>query len=189
EAAFYGPKIDFVVKDVIGREWQLGTVQVDYNLPERFDLSYVGSDNQDHRPVMIHRAPFGSMERFCGVLIEHFGGNFPTWLAPEQVRILPMNDDLLPYAESCLQQLQAKKVRASIDAQSAKLGAKIRRAETDKIPHMVVIGKREAEEGKISLRSRSNPELDGPHTIDAAISLIGEEISLKSLPKSRKPSQ
>ena len=110
EAAFYGPKIDFVVKDVIGREWQPGTVQVDYNLPERFDLSYVGSDNQDHRPVMIHRAPFGSMERFCGVLIEHFGGNFPTWLAPEQVRILPMNDDLLPYAESCLQQLQAKKV-------------------------------------------------------------------------------
>ena len=189
EAAFYGPKIDFVVKDVIGREWQLGTVQVDYNLPERFDLSYVGSDNQDHRPVMIHRAPFGSMERFCGVLIEHFGGNFPTWLAPEQVRILPMNDDLLPYAESCLQQLQAKKVRASIDAQSAKLGAKIRRAETDKIPHMFVIGKREAEERKISLRSRSNPELDGPHTIDAAISLIGEEISLKSLPKSRKPSQ
>ena len=188
EAAFYGPKIDFVVKDVIGREWQLGTVQVDYNLPERFDLSYVGSDNQDHRPVMIHRAPFGSMERFCGVLIEHFGGNFPTWLAPEQVRILPMNDDLLPYAESCLQQLKAKKIRASIDAQSAKLGAKIRRAETDKIPHMIVIGKREAEEGKISLRSRSNPELDGPHTPSDAISLITEEISSKSLPKSRKSS-
>ena len=189
EAAFYGPKIDFVVKDVIGREWQLGTVQVDYNLPERFDLSYVGSDNKDHRPVMIHRAPFGSMERFCGVLIEHFGGNFPTWLAPEQVRILPMNDDLLPYAESCLQQLKAKKIRASIDAQSAKLGAKIRRAETDKIPHMIVIGKREAEEGKISLRSRSNPALDGPHTPVNAISLITEEISSKSLPKSRKSSQ
>jgi threonyl-tRNA synthetase len=189
EAAFYGPKIDFVVKDVIGREWQLGTVQVDYNLPERFDLSYVGSDNQDHRPVMIHRAPFGSMERFCGVLIEHFGGNFPTWLAPEQVRILPMNDELLPYAESCLQQLKAKKIRASIDAQSAKLGAKIRRAETDKIPHMIVIGKREAEEGKVSLRSRSNPELDGPHTTSGAISLITEEISYKSLPKSRKSSQ
>ena len=95
EAAFYGPKIDFVVKDVLGREWQLGTVQVDYNLPERFDLSYVGVDNQNHRPVMIHRAPFGSMERFCGVLIEHFAGSFPTWLAPEQVRVLPMNDDLL----------------------------------------------------------------------------------------------
>ena len=188
EAAFYGPKIDFVVKDVIGREWQLGTVQVDYNLPERFDLSYVGSDNKDHRPVMIHRAPFGSMERFCGVLIEHFGGNFPTWLAPEQVRILPMNDELLPYAETCLHQLKAKNIRAGIDKQSAKLGAKIRRAETDKIPHMIVIGKREAEEGKISLRSRSNPELDGPHSIEATVGLIAEEISSKSLPKSRKPS-
>ena len=185
EAAFYGPKIDFVVKDVIGREWQLGTVQVDYNLPERFDLSYVGRDNQDHRPVMIHRAPFGSMERFCGVLIEHFGGNFPTWLAPEQVRILPMNDDLIPFAEDCLQKLKEKGVRASIDGQSAKLGAKIRRAETDKIPHMMIIGKREAEENKVSLRSRSNPELDGPHSLDSALLAITEEILDKSLPKSR----
>ncbi len=188
EAAFYGPKIDFVVKDVIGREWQLGTVQVDYNLPERFRLTYVGSDNQDHRPVMIHRAPFGSMERFCGVLIEHFGGNFPTWLAPEQVRVLPMNDELLPYAESCLQQLKAKNIRANIDAQSAKLGAKIRRAETDKIPHMIVIGKREVEERQVSLRSRSNPELDGPHSLENAIRLIFEEISSKSLPKFRASS-
>jgi threonyl-tRNA synthetase len=185
EAAFYGPKIDFVVKDVIGREWQLGTVQVDYNLPERFDLSYVGKDNQNHRPVMIHRAPFGSMERFCGVLIEHFGGNFPTWLAPEQVRLLPMNDDLIPYAESCLEKLKAKGVRASIDGQSAKLGAKIRKAETDKIPHMLILGKREAEEGKVSLRSRSNPDLDGPLIMDEAVSLITSEISSKSLPKSR----
>jgi len=185
EAAFYGPKIDFVVKDVIGREWQLGTVQVDYNLPERFDLSYVGRDNQDHRPVMIHRAPFGSMERFCGVLIEHFGGNFPTWLAPEQVRILPMNDDLIPFAEDCLQKLKEKGVRASIDGQSAKLGAKIRRAETDKITHMMIVGKREAEENKVSLRSRSNPELDGPHSLDSALLAITEEISNKSLPKSR----
>jgi len=185
EAAFYGPKIDFVVKDVIGREWQLGTVQVDYNLPERFDLSYIGSDNRDHRPVMIHRAPFGSMERFCGVLIEHFGGNFPTWLAPEQVRILPMNDEMIPYAEDCLMKLKSKGVRSSVDGQSAKLGAKIRRAETDKIPHMMIIGKREAEENKISLRSRSNPELDGPHSIDSAVSAIREEISSKSLPKSR----
>ena len=185
EAAFYGPKIDFVVKDVIGREWQLGTVQVDYNLPERFDLSYVGKDNQNHRPVMIHRAPFGSMERFCGVLIEHFGGNFPTWLAPEQVRLLPMNDDLIPYAESCLEKLKAKGVRASIDGQSAKLGAKIRKAETDKIPHMLILGKREAEEGKVSLRSRSNPDLDGPLIMDEVVSLITSEISSKSLPKSR----
>jgi threonyl-tRNA synthetase len=185
EAAFYGPKIDFVVKDVIGREWQLGTVQVDYNLPERFDLSYVGKDNQNHRPVMIHRAPFGSMERFCGVLIEHFGGNFPTWLAPEQVRLLPMNDDLIPYAESCLEKLKAKGVRASIDGQSAKLGAKIRKAETDKIPHMLILGKREAEEGKVSLRSRSNPDLDGPLIMDEVVRLITSEISSKSLPKSR----
>jgi threonyl-tRNA synthetase len=185
EAAFYGPKIDFVVRDVIGREWQLGTVQVDYNLPERFDLSYVGSDNQDHRPVMIHRAPFGSMERFCGVLIEHFAGNFPTWLAPEQVRILPMNDELVPFAQNCLKLLKEKGARASVDEQSAKLGAKIRRAETDKIPHMMIIGKREADENKVSLRSRSNPDLDGPHDLESAIQAITEEISSKSLPKTR----
>ncbi len=185
EAAFYGPKIDFVVRDVIGREWQLGTVQVDYNLPERFDLSYVGSDNQDHRPVMIHRAPFGSMERFCGVLIEHFAGNFPTWLAPEQVRILPMNDDLIPFAQNCLILLKQKGIRASVDSQSAKLGAKIRRAETDKIPHMMIIGKREAEENQVSLRSRSNPDLDGPQAVESAVQAITEEISSKALPKSR----
>ena len=148
EAAFYGPKIDFVVKDVIGREWQLGTVQVDYNLPERFDLHYVGSDNQNHRPVMIHRAPFGSMERFCGVLIEHFGGNFPTWLAPEQVRIIPVNDDLNHHAHKFLNILSSDGIRASVDEQSAKLGAKIRKAENDKIPHICIIGKREAEEEK-----------------------------------------
>ena len=188
EAAFYGPKIDFVVKDVIGREWQLGTVQVDYNLPERFDISYVGSDNQAHRPVMIHRAPFGSMERFCGLLIEHFGGNFPTWLAPEQVRLLPMNDDLIPYADSCLEKLLAQGIRASIDNQSAKLGAKIRKAETDKIPHMLILGKREADEGKVSLRSRSNPDLDGAQTVDEAVKLISAEICEKSLPKSRSTS-
>jgi len=187
EAAFYGPKIDFVVKDVIGREWQLGTVQVDYNLPERFDLSYVGKDNKDHRPVMIHRAPFGSMERFCGVLIEHFGGNFPTWLAPEQVRLLPMNDELIPYAESCHKKLKSNGIRASIDIQSAKLGAKIRKAETDKIPHMMIIGKREAEEGQVSLRSRSNPELDGPKLIVDAVQEIMSEITSKALPKTRTP--
>jgi len=187
EAAFYGPKIDFVVRDVIGREWQLGTVQVDYNLPERFDLTYVGSDNQDHRPVMIHRAPFGSMERFCGVLIEHFAGNFPTWLAPEQVRILPMNDELIPFAQNCLKSLKQKGVRASVDAQSAKLGAKIRRAETDKIPHLMIIGKREAQENQVSLRSRSNPDLDGPQAVESAVQAITEEISSKALPKSRTP--
>ena len=185
EAAFYGPKIDFVVKDVIGREWQLGTVQVDYNLPERFDLSYVGSDNQNHRPVMIHRAPFGSMERFCGVLIEHFAGNFPTWLAPEQVRILPMNDDLIGYADKCLKSFKNLGIRADVDDQSSKLGAKIRKAETDKIPHMIILGKREAEEGKVSVRSRNKPSLDGICELDECTNTIAEEIKDKSLPQAR----
>jgi threonyl-tRNA synthetase len=189
EAAFYGPKIDFVVKDVIGREWQLGTVQVDYNLPERFDLSYVGADNKDHRPVMIHRAPFGSMERFCGVLIEHFAGNFPTWLAPEQVRILPMNDELIKHADEILAQLKANKVRSSVDRQSGKLGAKIRKAETDKIPHMIILGNREVEEGKVSIRSRNNPDLNGTCSFNEFLQGITEEISNKSLPKERSSSQ
>ena len=188
EAAFYGPKIDFVVKDVIGREWQLGTVQVDYNLPKRFDLTYVGSDNKDHRPVMIHRAPFGSMERFCGVLIEHFAGNFPTWLAPEQVRILPMNDDLIEQADQHLVALKNLGFRASIDSLSGKLGAKIRKAETDKIPHMLILGKREAEQGKISVRSRANPSLDGPKSIEEFIEKLTLEIDTKALPVSREVS-
>ena len=186
EAAFYGPKIDFVVKDVIGREWQLGTVQVDYNLPERFDLSYVGSDNKDHRPVMIHRAPFGSMERFCGVLIEHFAGNFPTWLAPEQVRILPMNDDLVEHAEKLMGQLKQKGIRTSIDSLSGKLGAKIRKAENDKIPHMLIIGKKEAEQGKVSVRSRANPKLDGSRSLDEFSAAITSEIKNKDLPFKRQ---
>ncbi|MBT7649503.1 MAG: threonine--tRNA ligase [Opitutae bacterium] len=186
EAAFYGPKIDFVVKDVIGREWQLGTVQVDYNLPERFDLSYVGSDNKDHRPVMIHRAPFGSMERFCGVLIEHFAGNFPTWLAPEQVRILPMNDDLIEHAEKLMGQLKQKGIRTSIDSLSGKLGAKIRKAENDKIPHMLIIGKKEAEQEKVSVRSRANPKLDGSRSLDEFSAAVTSEIKNKDLPFKRQ---
>ena len=185
EAAFYGPKIDFVVKDVIGREWQLGTVQVDYNLPERFDISYVGADNKDHRPVMIHRAPFGSMERFCGLLIEHFAGNFPTWLAPEQVRILPMNDDLVTAAEQCAKEFSKVGIRTGIDRQAAKLGAKIRKAENEKIPHMVILGKREAEEGKVTIRSRNNPELDGTCDLEACVEQISTEIKTKALPKKR----
>ncbi len=185
EAAFYGPKIDFVVKDVIGREWQLGTVQVDYNLPQRFDISYVGADNQDHRPVMIHRAPFGSMERFCGLLIEHFAGNFPTWLAPEQVRILPMNDDLVTAAEQCYEEFSRNGIRTGIDRQAAKLGAKIRKAENEKIPHMIILGRREAEEGKVTIRSRNNPELDGTCQLEACINQISTEIRTKSLPQKR----
>ena len=182
EAAFYGPKIDFVVKDVIGREWQLGTVQVDYNLPKRFNLSYIGADNQPHRPVMIHRAPFGSMERFCGVLIEHFAGNFPTWLAPEQVRILPINDGLIAYAEEIQQTLKAAGVRCSIDAKADKLGAKIRRAEMDKVPHMLVLGAKEKESGQVSARSRINKALEGSFTIADYVAKIREEIVSRALP-------
>ncbi len=156
EAAFYGPKIDFVVKDVIGREWQLGTVQVDYNLPERFALTYVGADNTARRPVMIHRAPFGSLERFCGVLIEHFGGSFPTWLAPEQVRVLPISEKHLEYGRSVLRLLLDEQIRATIDETSDKIGAKIRLAQLEKVPYMLVLGAREEQAGEIAVRSRKN---------------------------------
>ncbi|MDG1701786.1 MAG: threonine--tRNA ligase [Opitutae bacterium] len=182
EAAFYGPKIDFVVKDVIEREWQLGTVQVDYNLPERFDLSYIGADNEKHRPVMIHRAPFGSMERFCGVLIEHFAGNFPTWLAPEQVRILPMNDELVEAAKKIENQLSAAKIRCTVDEVADKLGAKIRKAEIAKVPHMIILGKKEAEVGKISVRSRANKALESIDTTEAFVKELRENIKGKVLP-------
>ena len=182
EAAFYGPKIDFVVKDVIGREWQLGTVQVDYNLPERFDISYIGQDNKPHRPIMIHRAPFGSLERFTGVLIEHFGGNFPTWLAPEQVRILTLNDEVVPYADEIYKQLKASSVRVSMDDTAEKLGAKIRKAETDKIPHMFVVGKKEAEAGLVSVRSRIRKSFEGQKSKEDAIKLIVDDISSRTLP-------
>lgn len=169
EAAFYGPKIDFVVKDVIGRGWQLGTVQVDFNLPERFNLSYTGADNKPHRPVMIHRAPFGSMERFVGILIEHFAGDFPTWLAPEQVRILPLNDTLVPAAKEMVEKLKSFRIRASVDEHSDKLGAKIRRAELEKVPHMLVVGAKEMEAGLVNVRSRADKSLEGSCTLDAFI--------------------
>jgi len=154
EAAFYGPKIDFMVKDVIGREWQLGTVQVDYNLPERFDLSYVGPDNRPHRPVMVHRAPFGSMERFCGVLIEHFNGNFPLWLAPEQVRVLTIGEDaaLVDYAKSIVSELRANLVRAEGDYSADKINGKIQDAEKAKVHTMLVIGPRDMQAGAVSVR-------------------------------------
>jgi threonyl-tRNA synthetase len=154
EAAFYGPKIDFVVKDVLGREWQLGTVQVDYNLPVRFDLSYIGSDGKPHRPVMIHRAPFGSMERFIGVLIEHFAGSFPVWLAPEQARLLPVTEDHHAYAEELLRHLQDAGLRATIDASREKLGAKIRLAQLEKVSYMLVLGEKEVQNKHVSVRSR-----------------------------------
>ncbi|MFM8720893.1 MAG: threonine--tRNA ligase, partial [Chthoniobacterales bacterium] len=149
EAAFYGPKIDFVVRDVIGREWQLGTVQVDFQLPERFDLHDTGPDNNPHRPVMIHRAPFGSMERFVGVLIEHFAGAFPLWLSPEQVRILPISDKFSAYAGEVSAALKAAGVRAAVDTSQDKLGAKIRLAQVEKVPYMIVVGGKEAESRQV----------------------------------------
>ena len=159
EAAFYGPKIDFVVKDVIGRDWQLGTVQVDYNLPVRFGLSYVGADNQQHVPVMIHRAPFGSLERFTGLLIEHFEGKFPAWLAPEQVRVIPISEKTLESAESTAAALADQGVRVAVDRSNEKVGAKIRNARLDRVPYMLVIGAKEVEEGTVSVRHRDHEEL------------------------------
>ncbi len=185
EAAFYGPKIDFVVRDVIGREWQLGTVQVDYNLPIRFDLSYIGADNQPHRPVMIHRAPFGSMERFCGVLIEHFAGDFPLWLAPEQVRILPISEKTIEPARALLARLRAEGLRATLDEHSDKLGAKIRRAEIEKVPYALVLGQKEAEAGGVSVRSRARGD-EGVLTTDACIARLRAEVASRALPDRRK---
>lgn len=180
EAAFYGPKIDFVVKDVIGRDWQLGTVQLDFNLPVRFDLSYIGSDNKPHRPVMIHRAPFGSLERFVGLLIEHFEGKFPTWLAPEQVRVLPLSEKFIEHGEAAAKQLAEAGVRVSVDRASEKLGAKIRLARLDRVPYMLVIGGQEAETNSVSVRHRDRQDL-GTVTLDEFISTITKEISEKSL--------
>ena len=180
EAAFYGPKIDFVVKDVIGREWQLGTVQVDYNLPERFDLSYIGSDNKPHRPVMIHRAPFGSLERFVGLLIEHFEGKFPVWLAPEQVRVLSISEKHNSYASEVAQRLADTGVRASSDLSGDKIGAKIRLARLDRIPYMLVTGAREEESQSVSVRHRDREDL-GTMTLNDFVSQVCEEIRNRSL--------
>ena len=148
EAAFYGPKLDFMVKDALGRQWQLGTIQVDYNLPERFELHYKGSDNELHRPVMIHRAPFGSMERFVAILLEHTGGNFPLWLMPDQVIILPISDKYQIYTEKVLHLLENSEIRALVDNRSEKTGRKIRDAEVSKIPFMLIVGEKEENEGK-----------------------------------------
>ncbi len=152
EAAFYGPKLDFMVKDALGRRWQLGTIQVDYNLPERFELEYTGEDNQKHRPVMIHRAPFGSMERFVAVLIEHTGGKFPLWLAPDQVAILPISERFNDYAFEVLRELALHDIRALVDDRAEKIGRKIRDNELKRIPYLLIVGEKEAEEGTVSVR-------------------------------------
>jgi len=180
EAAFYGPKIDFVIKDVIGREWQLGTVQVDYVLPVRFDLSYIGSDNKSHRPVMIHRAPFGSMERFCGVLIEHFAGHFPTWLAPEQVRILTISEKVDAFADEIYAQLKAAGLRVTLNQDADKIGAKIRNAQLDKVPYMLVLGEKEAAAGGVSVRHAKRGDL-GVRSISEFLADITVEVSERKM--------
>ena len=154
EAAFYGPKLDFMVKDALGRSWQLGTIQVDYNLPERFNLTYVGADNQEHRPVMIHRAPFGSMERFTGVLIEHCAGKFPLWLTPEQFVILPVSDKFVEYAFQVKQQLETEDLRGTVDDRNETIGRKIRDNELKRIPFLLIVGEKEQEAGSVSVRKQ-----------------------------------
>ena len=177
EAAFYGPKLDFMVKDALGRRWQLGTIQVDYNLPERFQLEYVGSDGERHRPVMIHRAPFGSMERFVAVLIEHTGGKFPLWLTPDQVAILPISDKFIPYAEQVQAELEKMDVRAIIDDRSEKIGRKIRDTEVKHIPYMLIVGEKEAAEGLVSVRRQGGNGDMGNMTISAFGKIIADEVN------------
>lgn len=180
EAAFYGPKIDFVVRDVIGREWQLGTVQVDYQLPQRFELEYIGPDNQPHRPVMVHRAPFGSMERFVGVLIEHFAAAFPLWLAPEQVRMLTVSEKSEAYARQTEARLRDEGFRITGDYRGQKLGAKIREAQLELIPYMLVVGEKDAENGTVTVRDRIDGDL-GAMPLDEAIAKLKQEIADKTV--------
>ena len=176
EAAFYGPKLDFMVRDAIGRTWQLGTVQIDYNLPERFELEYVGSDNKKHRPVMIHRAPFGSMERFVAILIEHCAGKFPLWLTPEQARVLALSDKYNDYAEEVSIVLENHDIRALVDSRSEKVGKKIRDAELEKIPYMLIVGENEKSEGTVSVRKQGEGDV-GTMTIKAFAERIRSEVA------------
>jgi len=179
EAAFYGPKLDFMVRDAIGRKWQLGTIQVDYQLPERFQLEFTGSDNQKHRPVMIHRAPFGSLERFVAVLIEHCGGNFPLWLTPDQLTILPISEKFNDYADSVKIALAEKDIRAIVDLRDEKIGKKIRDAELQKLPFMLIVGEQEAESNSVSVRKHKQGAI-GNFVISDFISFFNEELSKQS---------
>lgn len=174
EAAFYGPKLDFMVRDALGRSWQLGTIQVDYNLPERFELEYVGSDNQKHRPVMIHRAPFGSLERFVAVLIEHCAGNFPLWLAPDQIAVLPISERFNDYATEVYEKLKAVDIRGLLDDRDEKIGRKIRDAETRKIPFMLIVGEKEASENRVSVRKHGQGD-QGSMDLDEFVSAFQRE--------------
>jgi len=176
EAAFYGPKLDFMVKDALGRSWQLGTIQVDYNLPERFELEYIGADNQPHRPVMIHRAPFGSMERFIGVLIEHCAGKFPLWLAPEQYAILPISEKYHDYARELERKLAEHDIRGYIDERAEKIGKKIRDTELNKVPFMIIVGEKEVEDNTLSVRRQGQGDL-GTVSLQDFVQIIQKEIN------------
>ena len=180
EAAFYGPKIDFVVRDCIGREWQLGTVQLDYNLPKRFELEYIGADNKPHRPVMIHRAPFGSMERFMGILIEHFAGAFPLWLSPEQARVMPISDRYNEYGKSVEAALKARGFRVAGDYRPEKIGAKIREAQLEKIPYMLVVGEKEQAANTVSVRDRTEGDL-GSFSVQDLLMRLDQEVKEKRI--------
>jgi threonyl-tRNA synthetase len=184
EGAFYGPKIEFHLKDALGRPWQLGTIQVDFNMPERFELSYIGEDNASHRPVMLHRAVLGSLERFFAVLIEHVGGAFPTWLSPEQVAILTVSEKVNDYANELLGILQRAGIRAIADTSADKLGAKIRNARNMRLPYLAVVGQREAEQRGASIRSRDEDKDLGFMAVDAVI----ERIRAEGMPPSRRNS-
>ncbi len=177
EAAFYGPKLDFMVRDALGRKWQLGTIQVDYTLPERFELEYVGADNQKHRPVMIHRAPFGSMERFIAILIENTGGNFPLWLSPDQIAILPISEKYEDYANDLFFSLQEHDIRGFVDLRDEKIGRKIRDAEVNKVPFMLIVGEKEAAEGKVSVRRKGQGDL-GSMTVAEFVSAFQAEAKI-----------
>lgn len=182
DGAFYGPKIDFHLEDSIGRTWQCGTIQLDFQLPLRFELEYTGADGEKHRPIMIHRVAFGSIERFIGILIEHFAGAFPTWLCPEQVRILPISDKFKNYAEQVLSRLKAAGIRASVDSRSEKIGYKIRQSRLEKVPYMLVVGAKEQEEGSVSVRSRFLGD-EGSKNLDEFIAAIKKEIDTKEIRK------
>ena len=180
EAAFYGPKIDFMVRDAIGRQWQLGTVQLDYNLPQRFDLEYAGADGAKHRPVMIHRAPFGSMERFIGVLIEHFAGNFPFWLAPVQAVVLPISEHYLEYGTKMVERMREAGFRVELDERNEKIGYKIREAELQKIPYMLIVGEREQATGAASVRIHGEGD-KGARSIEELLAEFADLSDLKKV--------
>jgi threonyl-tRNA synthetase len=175
EAAFYGPKLDFMVRDAIGRSWQLGTIQVDYNLPERFELEYTGSDNASHRPVMIHRAPFGSMERFMSILIEHTAGKFPLWLTPEQFAVLPISEKYHDYAHEVERALKLQDIQGVIDERAESIGRKIRDTELNKIPFMLIVGEKEAESNKVSVRKQGEGDV-GEMTVDEFIEYFKKQL-------------